>query len=361
MKFRKKLYLGLALVMILATVLTACGGGNTTTTTTTTEPAKPAETTVADGDQIVIKFSHNQPTASPEHAGALKFQEVVEEKGNGKIKVELYPAGQMGSLREQVEATQIGTINISMQPSAVISPFADDIKICDLPYLWPADREATYDVLDGPLGRELLDRLEPAGFHGLGYWFGGYKLFTTKNTEIHKPSDFAGLKIRVMEAPILISQYKAWDANPIALPYAELYNGLQQGIVDGQENPLQTIYLNNYHEVQDVIIESYHGTMMYVLISNKAWFDSLPDDIKAIIEEAEVAGREEARTVLTETEDDYREKIKATGVNFYELTPEEIAEFTKISRVVHEEHANSSWQKEYLERLYKAIDEAVKK
>lgn len=363
---KRKIFLMLALIMVFTTVLSACGGGTETkepeaTEETTTENTTADEATVADGEQIIIKFSHNQPTASPEHAGAEKFKEIAESKSNGRIKVELYPAGQMGSLREQVEATQIGTINISLQPSAVISPFAEDIKICDLPYLWPSDREATYEILDGEMGRELLTRLEPAGFHGLGYWFGGYKLITTKNTEIHKPEDFTGLKIRVMEAPILLSQFKAWNANPIPLPYSELYNGLQQGIVDGQENPLQSIYLNNFHEVQDVIVESYHGVMMYVTIANKAWFDGLPEDLKAIVVEAEAAGREEARKVLEATEDEYRTNIKESGVNYYELTPEEIESFTQASRVVHEEHATSDWQKDYLERLYKAIDDAVNK
>lgn len=341
---KRRISLLLVLVLGLSMILTACGGSST--------PAAKEE--------IVIKFSHNQPTTSPEHVGAEKFKEVAEAKSNGRVKVEIYPAGQMGSLREQVEGVQIGTINISMQPSAVISPFVDDIKVCDLPYIWPSDREATYEVLDGEVGKELLGRLDQGGFHGLGYWFGGYKLFTTKNTPISSPSDFRGVKMRVMEAPILISQYKAWNANPIPLAYAELYNGLQQGIVEGQENPLQTIYLNNYHEVQDYVIKSYHGVMMYVMIANKGWYDGLPADIQAIVNEAEYEGRVAARKALGETESDYEEKIKASGVNFYELTPAEIEVFTEASKPVHEEHYSGEWQKEFIQRLYKAIDDAVK-
>lgn len=345
----KKIGFVLALMFVLTFVLTACGG-----------ESGDGESSTDSNKQVVIKFSHNQPITSPEHAGAEKFKEVAEEKGNGKIKVEIYPAGQMGSLREQVEGTQIGTIDISMQPSAVISPFVDDIKVCDLPYLWPSDREVTYEVLDGEMGRELLDRLEDSGFHGLGYWFGGYKLFTTQDKEIHSPSDFEGVKMRVMEAPILLSQYKTWGANPISLPYAELYNGLQQGIVDGQENPLQTIYLNNFHEVQNQIVQSYHGAMMYVTISNKAWFEGLSDEVKDIVVEAEEAGRLEAREVLLETENEYLENIKETGVNYYELNSEEIEVFSEASKPVHDEHYNTQWQKDYIKRLYKALDEAAK-
>ncbi len=342
---KRRISLLLVLVLGLSMVLSACGGN---------------ETPAAEQEEIVIKFSHNQPTTSPEHVGAEKFKEVAEAKSNGKIKVEIYPAGQMGSLREQVEGVQIGTINISMQPSAVISPFVDDIKVADLPYLWPSDRDATYEVLDGEVGKELLTRLDQGGFKGMGYWFGGYKLFTTKSTAIHSPSDFTGVKMRVMEAPILISQYKAWGANPIPLAYAELYNGLQQGIVEGQENPLQTIYLNNYHEVQDYVIKSYHGVMMYVMIANKGWYDGLSEEYRAIVDEAEYEGRLAARVALAETETEFEENIKASGVNFYELTPDEIDAFVQASRPVHEEHYSGEWQKEYIQRLYKAIDEAVK-
>lgn len=355
---KKKISIILVLMLVLTLVLTACGGDTKAPSDDTSKESP--EPSTDSGEEIVIKFSHNQPIASPEHAGAEKFKEVAEAKGDGKIKVELYPAGQMGSLREQVEGVQIGTIDISMQPSAVITPFVDDIKVADLPYLWPSDREAIYEVLDGEMGRELLDRLEDSGFHGLGYWFGGYKLFTTKDKEIHAPSDFEGVKMRVMESPLLLSQYQAWGGTPVALPYAELYNGLQQGIVDGQENPLQTIYLNNYHEVQNQIIQSYHGGMMYVMISNKNWFDGLSEDIQNIIIEAEEEGRIEARKVLLETENEYIENIKASGVNYYELTPEEIEEFTKASRPVHEEHYNKEWQKDYINRLYDAIEDALK-
>lgn len=309
---------------------------------------------------VVVRFGYNQPVDSPEHAGALKFKEVAEEISNGKVQIDIYPAQQLGSLREQVEGTQLGTIDISMQPSAVISPFVDDIKICDLPYLWPKDREAMFKVLDSDTGIELLDRLEQGGFKGLGYWFGGYKLFTTKNKPIRLPSDFKGVKMRVMEAPILLSQYKAWGGNPIDVPYAELYNALQQGIVDGQENPLQTIYLNNYQEVQKEIIQSYHGAMMYIMIANKGWFDGLPADIQEIIQEAEYEGRLEARRAFAAVEADYIEKLKAIDtVNYYELTDAEIEEFTKASLPVHEEHT-AGWQKEYLEKLYKALEEAAK-
>ncbi|RKQ29286.1 TRAP transporter substrate-binding protein [Oceanobacillus halophilus] len=311
-------------------------------------------------ETLEITFSHNQPIESPEHVGAEKFKEVVEEKTDGNVTVSIYPASQLGSLREQVEGTQMGEIDITMQPTAVVTPFVDDIKAVDLPYLWPADKEETYEVLDGEVGQELLGTLEKGGFQGLGYWPGGFKLFTTSGKEIHSPEDFAGLTMRVMESPVLIEQYETWGGTAIPVPYAEVYNSLQQGTVDGQENPLQTIFLNNYHEVQDNIIESYHGTMTYVLMANQGWYQGLSDDLKEVIAEAEEAGRTAAREDLAETENDYRQQIKDSGVNYYEFTEEEIAAFREASRPMHEEVYNTPEQLELLEKLYQAIDEVQK-
>ncbi|MEQ6390637.1 TRAP transporter substrate-binding protein [Bacillaceae bacterium S4-13-58] len=311
-------------------------------------------------DPITITFSHNQPLDSPEHKGAEKFKEVVEEKTNGQVTVELFPALQLGSLREQVEGTQIGEIDITMQPSAVISPFVDDIKVVDLPYLWPTDIQKTYEVQDSEVGEEILGTLEQGGFKGLGFWPGGYKLFTTNDIEIHEPSDFEGVKMRTMESPILLEQYKAWGGNPIPVPYAELYNSLQQGVVDGQENPLQTIYLNNYHEVQNTIVESHHGLMAYILMANKAWFDGLPGSVRDIIVEAEEVARITAREELAATEDEYRQKIIDSGVNYYELTEEEMEKFKEASLPMHQEQYSNGSQSELLQKIYDKIDEVTK-
>lgn len=361
MFFKKMSLLLLVMGLILALALTGCSSSNNNQSSDTSDSSSGSkDSKTEEKEEIVIKFSHNQPVDSPEHVGAEKFKEVVEEESDGSVKVEIYPASQLGSLREQVEGTQIGTIHVTMQPSAVISPFVDDIKAVDLPYLWPRDRDAMFEVLDGEMGRELLDRLEVGQFQGLGYWFGGFKLFTTKETEIHKPEDFKGVKMRTMEAPILLSQYSTWGATPIPLAYAELYNGLQQGIVDGQENPVQTIYLNKYYEVQNHVIQSYHGTMMYILMANKPWFDKLPEDVQQIIVKAEKEGRLAARDSFAEREQDYIAKIKETGVNYYELTDEEIEVFKEASIPVHEEHYDGEWQKDYLNRLYQAIETAVK-
>ncbi|MCM3712719.1 TRAP transporter substrate-binding protein [Halalkalibacter oceani] len=357
----KKL-LVLLLSALFLFVIAACGGSDDTNEGT--DDAAPGEEATGDAgdaefEELVITFSHNQPIESPEHIGAEKFKEVVEEQTGGKVTVDVYPASQLGSLREQVEGTQMGEIDITMQPTAVVSPFVDDIKVIDLPYLWPADTEQTYEVLDGEVGQEVLATLGQGGFEGLGYWPGGFKLFTTGNKEIHEPADFQGLTMRVMESPLLIEQYATWGGNAIPVPYAEVYNSLQQGVVDGQENPLQTIYLNNYHEVQDNIIESYHGTMTYVLMANQGWYAGLSDELKQVIAQAEEEGRTAARQALSEVEDEYRQAIIDSGANYYELTEEEIESFREASLPMHEEVYNTPEQLELLHKLYEAIDQVA--
>lgn len=331
------------LVIFCVLILSACNGENLYGDS-------------GDGTQTIV-LSHNQPLESPEHDGALKFQEVIEEESGGEIKVEVYPASQLGSLREQVESTQMGEINITMQPSAVVSPFSQGVEVLDLPYLWPTETENMYEILDGEIGKEILDTLENSRFKGLGYWPGGYKLFTTGNQMINSPEDLNGLTMRVMESQPLIRQYAHWGGNAIPVPYAEVYNALQQGIVDGQENPLQTIYLNNYHEVQDYIIESYHGSMTYILMANLEWFDSLDEETQQLIVHAEEEGRNEARESLEQTEDQYREDLIASGVNYHELTPEEIDVFREASRDLWDEIYDEDHEIEILNRIIEENDE----
>lgn len=347
---KKHWYIGSSLSAMM--LLAACGGGSG-------ESSADADNSgSSDFEEMTITFSHNQPEDSPEHTGAVAFKEAVEENTDGQVTVDLYPASQMGSLREQVEGTQIGEIDITMQPSAVVSPFVDDVKVVDLPYLWPENSEEKYEVLDSEVGDELLTSLEEGGFKGMGYWPGGFKLFTTSGTEIHEPSDFSGITMRTMESPALLEQYSSWGGNAEPVPYAEVYNALQQGVVDGQENPLQTIYLNDYHKVQDYIIEGYHGTMTYLLMANQGWYEGLDENTKEVLIDAEEAGVEAAREDLAAKEGEYREELQNTeGVEYYELTEEEREVFREESQPIHDEIYSEDDQQEFLQKLYDKIEE----
>lgn len=337
------------LIILMVTFLAACGSdeieseteisGNSTT-----------------NEELSITFSHNQSVASTEHMGALKFKEVVEEESGGKVKVNIYPSSQLGALREQVESTQIGEIDITMQPAAVITPFEDDVKIIDFPYLWPTEAEEMYQVLDSEAGNKILATLDDSGLKGLGFWPGGYKLMTTKEGEIKTPDDLDGLTMRIMESPVLVEQYKHWGGNAIPVAYSEVYNALQLGIVDGQENPIQTVYMNNYYEVQNNIIESYHGSMTYILTANKEWFDNLDSEVQGYILKAEKEARDEARNTLKDKEDDYRQEIMDSVDNYYQFTEEDIDVFRDASEPMWEEVYDTPEQKEILIEIKEEIE-----
>ena len=347
MKKRRLAALFASTLLVATVALTGCGGNDTQ-----------QQASTENTDKINIVFSHNQPVGSPEDIGAEAMKaKLVELLGEDRVNVELYPNSQKGSLREQAEATKLGDIHITMQPVSTITPFVDDIKVVDFPYILPADREQIFEVLDGELGNEALARLEQGGFKGLGFWFEGYKLFTTKDKEIHSPADFQGMKIRVMESPLLVAQYENWGATATAIPYNELYSSLDQGTVDGQENPIQSIVLNNLQEVQGEIIQSYHGTMTYILMTNLEWFNGLPEDVQNAIVEAEKYGREESRKAYAEKESEYIETVKnAEGVHYYELTPEEIEVFKESVQPVYESQtAGSECQADYVKRLQDAF------
>lgn len=315
----------------------------------------PLAATAQDYPKMTIRLSHNQPVDSPEDIGAERFRELVETGSGGNMKVQIFPSMQMGSMREQTEATQMGTIDITIQPVSVLTPFVDELKIIDFPFLWPSS-SVLYDVMDGPVGKRFYAFTEGKGLVTLGLWASGFKQFTTKGHDIRLPDDFKGLKMRVMPSPLLIAQYKAWGANPIPIEYAELYNALQQKVVDGQENPIQSIAMNKLYEVQDRLIISNHGFLAYLFVTNKSWLDGLSDDARALIVSSEEQARDLQRKAQGEKEIRYLEEIKASGISVYSLSKEEHKAFFDKSRSVHDEFANTDVMKELLDDCYKAVE-----
>jgi C4-dicarboxylate-binding protein DctP len=315
----------MVLLVIAAVTLAGCGG-------------KPADTdSQADGKPIDIIVSHNHPENSPEHEGMAAFKELVEEKTDGRVNVKIYTNLQLGSMREQAEATQTGTIQITQQPTAVLSTFVTAYELVDFPFLWP-DAETAYKVLDGEIGELISAEAEKEGFVNLGWMAAGFKQFTA-NTPIHSPEDLKGMQVRVMPAPLLNAQMEAWGAKPTPIEFGELYNSLQQGVVDGQENPIKTIYLNRLFEVQSYLIKSNHGFLGYGIVANKAWFEGLPDDIQTTIRESMQEACRVEREALAQTEESMLKEIAAYGTEIIELTPEAIAEFREQVLPVHDQFA----------------------
>lgn len=336
-------------LLAVSMLLTGCDG-------TSADESRQADTEEA----ISIVFCHNQPVGSPEDVGAQAMVEKLKKELGDRVIVELYPAQQMYDMNTQIEKVQLGEIHLTLQPTAAVSQIAEDVKVLDLPYLMPIDNEKLIcEVLDGELGQELMNRIGGNGVHGLGLWYGGYKLFTTNGPEIHSPADFQGLSMRILDSPVLAAQYENWGAEAVPATYSELYSVLEDGVAHGQENPVQTIALNRYQDVQSQMVQSYHGVMHYVLLTNAEWFSGLPEHVQEAVIEAEEYGRKEARKAYAKQEADYIAALEsAEGVHYYELTPEEISVFqASVQPVYDSQTAGSQWRIDYVKRLQEAFAE----
>jgi C4-dicarboxylate-binding protein DctP len=308
------------------------------------------------GQKVPIKLSHNQQTNTPPHQAAEMFKTMVEERTQGYYDVQIFPAQQLGALRDQVEGTSVGTIELTQQTPGTVSLFVPKVMLLDLPFLWTTE-EAMWRVLDGPLGQELLQSLEPKGLKGVDFWSSGFKNFTTGRKPIQTPDDFKGLKIRVIPSPLLSAQFEAWGAAPTPVDFRELYTALQQGLVDGQENPPGTIVDVKLYEVQRYMTESRHGFLHYIMMFNKQWFDSQPRVNQEILVQAiKEAGRWE-RKAMTDRDAEATKRIKEAGVQVNELTPEAREQFRQLSLQVHERFSEQIG-KDYLQRLTAEIEKA---
>ena len=308
----------------------------------------------ADYPTMNIRLSHNQPVDSPEDIGAQTFKKLMEEKSGGQITVDVFPQMQLGSMREQAEMVQMGTLEMSVQPTSVLTPFVEELSVIDFPFLW-ADKDELYRIMDGEVGQKFYARCEAKGFKTLGLWASGFKQITTAGKPVNEPADLKGMKIRVMPSPQLVEQYRSWGANPIPIEYAELYNALQQHIVDGQENPLQTIAMAKLYEVQDYMTISNHGFLGYLFIVNSRWFGKQSEDVQKLIVECEAEARRAEREAQTNGEAKFLDQIRQSKIAITELTPENREKFVQISLPLHAKFVEgSSSKKELLDAVYNA-------
>lgn len=314
----------------------------------------PASLAAAEYPAMNVRLSHNQPVGSPEDVGAQTFKKLMEEKSGGRITVDVFPQMQLGSMREQAEMVQMGTLEMSVQPTSVLTPFVEELSVIDFPFLW-ADKDELYRIMDGEVGGKFYAFCEKKGFKTLGLWASGFKQITTKGRPVNAPEDLKGMKIRVMPSPQLMEQYKSWGANPIPIEYAELYNALQQNIVDGQENPLQTIAMAKLYEVQDYLTISDHGFLGYLFIVNRRWFEKQGEDVRKLIVECERGAREAERLAQAEGEARFLGQIKQSKIAVGELTDENRAKFIEVSKPLHDKFVEGSATKaELLKAVYEA-------
>lgn len=289
--------------------------------------------------QIVVKFSHVVAPDTPKGKGADKFKELGEKYTNGKVKIEVYPNSQLYKDKEELEALQLGSVQLLAPSLAKFGPLgAREFEVFDLPYIFP-DKAALQKVVNGPVGKSLLAKLDSKGILGLAYWDNGFKIMTS-NKPMKTPDDMLGMKLRIQSSKVLEAQMKALGAVPQVMAFSEVYQGLQTGVVDGTENTPSNTYTQKVHEVQSHGTITNHGYIGYAVIANKKFWEGLPADVRAGLDKAMAEATVYANDIAQKENDDAMEAMKKSGkIALYTPTAAERAQWIKALKPVQQEMA----------------------
>ncbi|MBC3886496.1 TRAP transporter substrate-binding protein [Undibacterium griseum] len=278
---------------------------------------------------IVIKFSHVVASDTPKGKAAERFKELAEKATKGRVKVELYPNSSLYKDKEELEALQLGAVQMLAPSLAKFGPLGvKEFEVFDLPYIFPS-KEVLYSVTEGPIGKDLLKKLESKGITGLAFWDNGFKVMSA-NKPIHLPSDMKGLKLRIQSSKVLDTQMRALNASPQVLAFSEVYQALRTGVVDGTENPPSNLYTQKMHEVQKYVTLTNHGYLGYAVIVNRKFWDGLPADIRTELDGAMKMATKYANAIAQQENDNALEAVRRSGkTTIYTPNDQEKAEWRK--------------------------------
>ncbi len=305
-------------------------------------------------EPISIKFSHVVAVDTPKGQAAEFFKKKAEELTQGKVKIDLYPNSQLYKDKEEMEALQIGAVQMLAPSLAKFGPLGvKDFEVFDLPYIFKNDADL-HKVTTGPVGQALFAKLEPKGIKGLAYWDNGFKSFSA-NTPIKTPEDLKGKKLRIQSSKVLEEQMRELKALYQVMPFSEVYQALQTGVVDGTENPISNFYTQKMQEVQKYMTITNHGYLGYAVIVNKKYWEELPADIRGQLETAMKEATVYANSIAQKKNDEDLAAVKATGkTEVTVLTDEQRDAFRKVLIPVHEKMA-SRIGKETIDAVYQAV------
>ncbi len=295
---------------------------------------------------INLKLGHAVAPEHPYHLGAMKFAELVAQKTGNRVKIDVYPSTQLGNERDMVEGLQLGTIDLVVTSTGPLGGFVPKMFVVDLPFLF-RDREHAYKVLDGPIGRGLLDAFAAKGIKGLAFWENGFRQITNNVRPIEKPEDLKGIKIRTMENKVHLAAFRAFGASPTPMAWSEVYTALQQKTIDGQENPIAIIYHQKIYEVQKYLALTGHFYSPTPLLMSLKVFNALPKDIQKIMLDTALECATYERNLLRDSEAKQLAEIKAKGV---QVTIPNKKPFQEAAAPVYKEFRDQ-FGKEIIERI----------
>jgi len=303
-------------------------------------------------DPIVIKFSHVVANNTPKGKAADFFAQKAAELTKGKVKVEVYANSTLYKDKEEMEALQLGAVQMLAPSLAKFGPLGvKEFEVFDLPYIFDG-YDDLHKVTTGPVGQQLMAKLEPKGIRGLAFWDNGFKSFSA-NTPIKTPDDLKGKKLRIQSSKVLEAQIRALGAMPQMMAFSEVYQALQTGVVDGTENPISNLYTQKMHEVQKHLSITEHGYLGYAVIVNKKFWDGLPADVRGQLETAMVQATRYANQIAKVENDASLDAVKKSGkTEVYMPTKEERVVFKKKLVDVHKK-MESRIGKDVIDAVYK--------
>ena len=290
--------------------------------------------TVSAQQPIVIKFSHVVAENTPKGQGALKFKELAEKKLPGKVQVQVFPSSQLFGDAKELEALLLGDVQIIAPSLSKFDRYTKQLQVFDLPFMFD-NIEAVDRFQDGPVGQKLLDSMTSKGIKGLAYWHNGMKQLSDDQPQLRRPEDVKGLKFRIQASDVLEAQFRAVGANPQKMAFSEVYQALQTGVVDGQENTWSNIWSQKYQEVQKSIAVTNHGVIDYMVITNAKWWDGLPPDVRKGLQEAMKEATLYANKLANDLNEQDRKKIADAGkAKIQDLSKDDIAAWKKAMHPV---------------------------
>src|ERR1700712_4845319 len=301
---------------------------------------------------IVIKFSHVVAPDTPKGKGALRFKELAEERTGGKVKVEVYPNSQLYKDKEEMEALQLGSVQMLAPSLSKFAPLGvKEFEVFDFPYMFDSFDDL-HKVTEGAVGKGLMAKLDAKGISGLAFWDNGFKSMSS-NRKMVKPDDLKGLKMRIQSSKVLEAQMRALGAIPQVLAFSEVYQALQTGVVDGTENPHSNLYSQKMNEVQKFVTITDHGFVGYAVIVNKKFWDGLPADIRGQLTQAMAEATKFTNDDAFKDNQDALAKVKATGkTEILVLSKEERVVWKRALVKVHKE-MESRVGSEIIQAVYK--------
>lgn len=296
-----------------------------------TSPAAKAE----DISERTIKIGIGLNEDHPQAKAVKKFGELVKQKSDGKIKVKLFAGGTLGNDVTMISSLQGGTLEMTVPDTSTLvgSAGLEPFGLINLPFLF-AKAEQADALLDGPFGQQLLARLPAKGLIGLGFWENGFRQVTNSRRPINTAADFAGLKLRVIQNPLFIETFTALGASAQPMPFPEVYTALEQGVVDGQENPLATILASKFYEVQDNTVISNHIYSVWALLMSKKFWDKLSPTEQKLITEAGTEATVAEREIIRAYSADALEQLKGQGMAVTTLPDAEVAKLREMTKPV---------------------------